>query len=157
MYSSYGFRGAKGLPKLEIGRSGRRIWVPVITGTEVDLTGTTVKCRGRGIVLGKSRGVKFCGCWGAVNTSPVLGVDSKIVWLLENSFHLFLVYGFSSQGVRFTDGKGKDVGVDEHKFVVMDRDFPKSICPLVSVFFTIGKDKLIGLARLGESCSDSEV
>jgi len=157
MYSSYGLRGAKGLPKLEIGRSGRRIWVPVITGTEVDLTGATVKCRGRGVVLGKSRSIEFCGCWGAVNTSPVLGVDSKIVRLLEGSFQLFLVYDFSSQGVRFTDGKGKDVGVDEYEFVVMDRDFPESIRPLVSVFFTIGKNEPIGLTRLGESCSDTEI
>ena len=108
-------------------------------------------------MLGKSRGVKFCGCWGAVNTSPVLGVDSKIVWLLEGSFQLFLVCGFSSQGVRFTDGKGKDVGVDEYEFVVMDRNFPESVDLLVGVFFTIGKDELIRLARLGESCSDTEI
>jgi len=54
-------------------------------------------------------------------------------------------------------GRVKDVGVDEHEFVVVDRDFPKSIGPLVSVFFTIGNDESIGLARLGESGSDSEI
>ena len=108
-------------------------------------------------MLGKSRGVKFCSVWGAVNTSPVLGVDSKIVWLLENSLQVFLVRGFSSQGVRFANGKGKDVGVDKREFVVMDRNFPESICPLVGVFFTVTEDESIGLSGLGESGSDFKV
>ncbi len=108
-------------------------------------------------MLGKSGSVKFCGCWGAVNTSLVLGVDSKVVWLLENSFQSFLVLGFSSQGIRFTDGKGVDVGIDECEFVVMDRDFPESICPLVSVFFAVAEDELIGLSGLGESSSGCEI
>ena len=157
MYSSYGLRDAKGFPKLDVRRGRRGVWIPVVTGTNVDLTGTTVKYRGRGAVLGKSRGIEFCGCWGAVNTSPVLGVDSKIVWLLEGSFQLFLIGNFSSQGVRLANGKGKDVGVDKREFVVVDRNFPKSICPLVGVFFTITEDEPIGLSRLGESGSGFEV
>ena len=108
-------------------------------------------------MLGKSWCVNFCSVWGAVNTSLVLDVDSEVVWLLESSFQLFLVLGFSSQGVRLTDGKGKDVGVDEHKFVVMDRDFPKSIGPLVGVFFTITENELIHLSGLGKSGSDFEI
>jgi len=108
-------------------------------------------------VLGKSRGIEFCGCWGAVNTSPVLGVDSKIVGLLEGSFQLFLVGNFSSQGVRLANGKGKDVGIDKREFVVVDRNFPKSICPLVGIFFTITEDEPISSSRLGESGSGFEV
>src|SRR5712691_1213521 len=138
MYSSYGLRDAKGFPKLDVRRGRRGVWIPVVTGT-------TVKYRGRGAVLGKSRGIEFCDCWGAVNTSPVLGVDSKIVWLLEGSFQLFLVGNFSSQGVRLANGKGKDVGIDKREFVVVDRNFPKSICPLVGIFFTVAEDKPIGL------------
>src|SRR5260221_505748 len=86
MYSSNGLRDAKGFPKLDVWRSRRGVGIPVVTGTEIDLTGTTVKYRGRGVVLSKSWGIKFWGCWGAVNTSPVLGIDSEIVWLLEGSF-----------------------------------------------------------------------
>src|SRR5712691_3926125 len=157
MYSSYGLRDAKGFPKLDVRRGRWGVWIPVVTGTNVDLTGTTVKYRGRGVVLGKSRGIKFCGCWGAVNTSPVLGVDSKIVWLLEGSFQLFLVGNFSSQGIRLANGKGKDVGVDKREFVVVDRNFPKLICPLVGVFFTITEDELIRSSRPGESGSGFEV
>src|SRR5260221_2974916 len=157
MYSSYGLRDAKGFPKLDVWRGRRGVGIPVVTGTNVDLAGTTVKYRGRGAVLSKSRGIKFCGCWGAVNTSPVLGVDSKVVWLLEGSFQLFLVGNFSSQGVRLADRKGKDVGVDKREFVVVDRNFPKSICPLVGVFFTVAEDKPIGLSRLGESGADFKV
>src|SRR5260221_11747104 len=157
IYSSYGLRDAKGFPKLDVWRGRRGVWIPVVTGTNVDLAGTTVKCRGRGSVLGKSRSIEFCGCWGAVNTSPVLGVNSEIVWLLEGSFQLFLVGNFSSQGVRLANGKGKDVGIDEREFVVVDRNFPKSICPLVGVFFTVAKDESIGLSGLGRSCSDFEV
>src|SRR5260221_11269965 len=74
-----------------------------------------------------SRGIEFCGCWGAIDTSPVLGVDSKIVWLLEGSFQLFLIGNFSSQGVRLADGKGKEVGVDKRDSVVVVRSSPKSI------------------------------
>src|SRR5712691_8707998 len=157
MYSSYGLRDAKGFPQLDVWWSRRGVGIPVVTGTNVDLAGTTVKCRGRGAVLGKSWSIKFCGCWGAVNTSPVLGVDSKIVWLLEGSFQLFLVGNFSSQGVRLANGKGKDVGVDKREFVVVDRNFPKSICPLVGIFFAVAKDELIGLSGLGRSCSDFEI
>src|SRR5260221_5228828 len=146
MYSSNGLRDGKGFPKLDVWRGRRGVWIPVVTGTKVDLTGTAVKCRGRGVVLGKSWGIKFCGCWGTIHTSPVLGVDSEIVWLLESSFQLFLVCGFSSQRVRFADGKGKDIGVDKRELVVMDRDFPKPICPLVGVFFTVTEDKPIGSA-----------
>src|SRR5258707_10224086 len=125
MYSSYGLRDAKWFPKLDVWRGRRGVGIPVVTGTNVDLAGATVKCRGRGAVLGKSRGIKFCGCWGAINTSPVLGVNSKVVWLLEGSFQLFLVGNFSSLGVRLADGKGKDVGADKREFVVVDRTFPK--------------------------------
>src|SRR5260221_9656019 len=149
MYSSNGLRDAKGFPKLDVWRGRRGVGIPVVTGTEIDLTGTTVKCQGRGVVLSKSRGIKFCGCWGVVNTSPVLGIDSEIIWLLESSLQLFLVCSFSSQGVRFTDGKGKDVGVDKREFVVMDRDFPKPVCPLVSIFFTVTEDEPIGSSGLG--------
>src|SRR5260221_14695625 len=157
MYSSYGLRDAKGFPKLDVRRGRRGVWIPVVTGTDVDLTGTTVKYRGRGVVLGKSRRIEVCGCGGAVKTSPVLGVDSKIVWLLEGSFQLFLVGNFSSQGVRLANGKGKDGCIDKREFVVVDRNFPKSICPLVGVFFTVAEDKPIGLSRLGESGSDFKV
>src|SRR5260221_10096614 len=157
MYSSYGLRDTKGFPKLDVRRGRRGVWIPVVTGTNVDLTGTNVKYRGRGAVLGKSRGIKFCGCWGAVDTSPVLGVDSKVDWLLEGSFQLFLIGNFSSQGVRLTDGKGKDVRVDKCELVFVDRNFPKSICPLVGIFFTVTEDKPIGLSRLGESGSGFEI
>src|SRR5260221_3956053 len=91
MYSSYGLRDAKWFPKLDVWRGRRGVGIPVVTGTNVDLTSTTVKYRGRGDVLGKRRCIEICGCWGAVNTSPVLGVDSKIVGLLECSFPLVLV------------------------------------------------------------------
>src|SRR5260221_7367622 len=117
MYSSNGLRDAKGFLQLDVWWGGWDVWIPVVTGTKVDLTGTTVKYRGRGVMLSKSRGIKFCGCWGAVNTSPVLGVDSEIIWLLESLLQLFLVCNFSSQGIRFTDGKGKDVGVDKRELV----------------------------------------
>src|SRR5712691_2697880 len=157
MYSSYGLRDAKGFPQLDVWRSRWGVGIPVVTGTKVDLAGTAVKCRGRGTVLGKSWSIEFCGCWGAVNTSPVLGVDSEIVWLLEGSFQLFLVGNFSSQGVRLANGKGKDVGIDKRKFVVVDRNFPKSICPLVGVFFTVTENEPIGLSRLGESGSGFKV
>src|SRR5260221_4490390 len=157
MYSSNGLRDAKGFPKLDVWWGRRGVWIPVVTGTDVDLTGTTVKCWGRGVVLGKSRSIKFCGCWGAVNTSLVLGINSEIVWLLESSLQLFLVLGFSSQGVRLADGKGKDVWVDEREFVVVNCDFPKPVCPLVSVFFTIIEDEPIGSLGLGEACSDVKV
>src|SRR5258707_12915067 len=104
MYSSYGLRDAKGFPKLDVRRGRRGVWIPVVTGTNVDLTGTTVKYRGRGAVLSKSWGIEFCGCWGAVKTSLVLGVDLKIFWLLEGSLQLFLVVNFSSQVFWLTNG-----------------------------------------------------
>src|SRR5712691_7928785 len=157
MYSSNGLRDDKGFPKLDVWRGRWGVWIPVVTGTKVDLAGTVVKCRGRGVVLGKSRGIKFCGRWGAINTSPVLGVDSEIIWLLESSFQLFLVHGFSSQGVRLADRKGKDVWVDEHEFVVVNCNFPKSVCPLVGVFFTVTENEPIGSLGLGEACSDIKV
>src|SRR5712691_911433 len=157
MYSSNGLRDAKGFPKLDVWWGRRGVWIPVVTGTKVDLTGTAVKCRGRGVVLGKSQGIKFCGRWGAIHASPVLGVDSEIVWLLESSFQLFLVRGFSSQGVRLADGKGKDAWVDEYKFVVVNCNFPKPVCPLVGVFFTVTEDKPIGSSGLGKACSDVKV
>src|SRR5260221_8056610 len=113
MYSSYGLRDAKGFPQLDVRRGRRGVWIPVVTGTNVDLTGTTVKYRGRGVVLGKSRGIEFCGCWGAINTSPVLGVDSRIVWLLECSLQLFLLGDFSAHGVRLADRNGKDGCIDK--------------------------------------------
>ena len=149
MYSLNGLRDAKGFPKLDVWQGRWGVWIPVVTGTKVDLTGTAVKYRGRGVVLSKS--------WGAINASPVLGVDSEIVWLLESSFQLFLVCGFSSQGVRLADGKGKDVWVDEREFVVVNCDFPKPVCPLVGVFFTVTEDEPIGLSGLGEACSDVKV
>src|SRR5260221_5835528 len=79
MYSSYGLRDAKGFPKLDVRRGRRGVWIPVVTGTNVDLTRTTVKYPGRGALLGKSRGIEVCGCSRGVNTCPVLGVGSQIV------------------------------------------------------------------------------
>src|SRR5260221_11340933 len=99
MYFSNGLRDTKGFPKLDVLQGREGVWMSVVTGTNVNLTGTDVKCQGRGVVLSKSQSIEFCGCWGAVNTSPVLGIDLEIIWLLEGSFQLFLVCSFSSQGI----------------------------------------------------------
>jgi len=101
MYSSYGLRDAKGLPKLEIGRR----WAAYL-GTcnhrnrgRFD-KGATVKCRGEASCSVRA-GVLSSVVAGVLSTLPQYwGVDSQVVRLLEGSFQLFLVHGFSSQGVR---------------------------------------------------------
>jgi hypothetical protein len=78
---------------------------------------------------------------GAVHAIPVLGVDSKIVWVSQYSVQLLLVCGVSAQGVRSTGGKGVGAGVDETKLVVSDGDFKEAGAPRVTVVFAICIDK----------------
>lgn len=80
--------------------------------------------------------------WGAVNTSPVLGVDSKVVWEKEVSVQLFLVFGIPSKGTWLADRNGKYVRVDERKLVVVNSNVPELVRPLVRVVLAVREDEL---------------